>query len=417
MDYEFPFDKNRKRVELCPCGKSNKDGKFNPFIGYTDKGYCHSCERNFFPEKEKENNPFAIVEKIKIKPKEEKPISFIDFNVFQKSLDRYESNNFISFLKTAFKSTLVEEAIAKYRIGTSKHWNGSTVFWQIDPLGNVRTGKIMLYDKQRGKRIKEPHSYINWVHAVLKLTDFNYKQVLFGSHLIKSSTNTVAIVESEKTAIIASICFPQYLWLATSGKSGLNKSKFNNLKNRKIILFPDAEVFDSWHLFAQNCKAEFNIKVSNLLINIPENDPIYKGADIADFLLKTIPPHLKPNTNLQNIIESPSSVDELSKLKTYRDNNTALSSLITKLSLDIDPSPLSNDNWYNDILGTIKKIGREFFPDTAYHIDEIKTLIKTHHSALIIDYENIIQQLISNKVIVQNELNQEYYYKYGSTPF
>jgi len=191
----------------------------------------------------------------------------------------------------------------------------------------------------------------------------------------------------------------------------------NDLKNRKIILFPDAEVFDSWHLFAQSCKTEFNIKVSNLLINIPENDPIYKGADIADFLLKTIPPHLKPNTNLQNIIESPSSVDELSKLKSYSDSNPALDSLITKLSLDIDPSPSSNDNWQNDIPATIRAINLEIKTDIAYHIDELKSLIKTHHTALNIDYANIIRQLITNQVIVQNMLNKEYYYKYGSTPF
>jgi Domain of unknown function (DUF6371) len=417
MDHEFQFDKNRKRAELCPCGKSNRDGKFSPYIGFTDKGYCHGCGQNFFPVKEKENNSFSFVERIKTKPTQEKPISFIDFNVFQKSLDRYESNNFISFLKTAFKSSLVEEAITKYKIGTSKHWNGATVFWQIDPLGNVRTGKIMLYDKLRGKRVKEPHSYINWVHAVLKLTDFNYKQVLFGSHLIKSSTNTVAIVESEKTAIIASICFPQYLWLATSGKSGLNKSKFNDLKNRKIILFPDSEVFETWHLFTQNCKNEFNIKVSNLLINIPENDPIYKGADIADFLLKSIPLNLKPSTNLQNIIETPSNVDALSKFKSYNGSNPALDSLISKLALDIDLAPSSNDNWQNDIPGTIKKIGVNILPDTAYHIDEIKTLIKTHHSAINMDFNSIIHQLITNQVLVQNMLNKEYYYKYDSTPF
>jgi len=41
------FDKNRKRVKQCPCGKSNKDGKFSPFVGYIDKGYCHGCSKFF----------------------------------------------------------------------------------------------------------------------------------------------------------------------------------------------------------------------------------------------------------------------------------------------------------------------------------------------------------------------------------
>jgi hypothetical protein len=65
----------------------------------------------------------------------------------------------------------------------------------------------------------------------------------------------------------------------------------------------------------------------------------------------------------------------------------------------------------------IKQIGMNILPDTAYHVDELKSLIKTHHSAFNIDFGNIIRQLITNQVIVQNKLNDEYYYKYGSTPF
>jgi hypothetical protein len=39
--------KNRFKVETCPCGKSNKDGKFVPFEYCVKFGYCHSCSETF----------------------------------------------------------------------------------------------------------------------------------------------------------------------------------------------------------------------------------------------------------------------------------------------------------------------------------------------------------------------------------
>jgi Domain of unknown function (DUF6371) len=376
MDHQFQFDKNRKRAELCPCGKSNRDKKFSPYKGFIDKGYCHACAQNFFPEKEPKNNPFIFDHSNKPKPTIENPISFIDLNIFLRSLALYDSNNFISFLKTVFKPDLVDQTIDKYKIGTSKLWNGATVFWQIDELGNARTGKIMLYDVFTGKRVKKPFDHINWVHSVLKLPEYRLNQVLFGSHLLNASNNTVAIVESEKTATIASICFPSVTWLAAGSKDGLKIEKFKPLKNRNIILYPDANAYELWNSFAIKHKDSFKIKVSSLIDHSLTIDEKEQGEDIADFLLRTIPSHLKPMNDHQIRIESLSNPD-----------------------------------------GILWKIDHEIMPDNTYHIDEIKTLIKIHLYAINVDFENIIQQLISAKVIIQNKLNPEYYYKYGSTPF
>lgn len=52
----------------------------------------------------------------------------------------------------------------KYKIGTSKNWNGATVFWQTDNQNNIKTGKIMLFDKLSCKRVKEPYNHITWIH-------------------------------------------------------------------------------------------------------------------------------------------------------------------------------------------------------------------------------------------------------------
>lgn len=51
-------------------------------------------------------------------------------------------------------------------------------------------------------------------------------------------------VESEKTAIICSAMMPQYLWLATGGKSGLTSERLSSLKGRKIIVFPHIDLAD-----------------------------------------------------------------------------------------------------------------------------------------------------------------------------
>ena len=68
----------------------------------------------------------------------------------------------------------IGKAMSRYFIETSKYWNGSTVFWQIDTKGNIHTGKVMQYDPKTGKRVKQPINKISWVHTVLKLYDFNF---------------------------------------------------------------------------------------------------------------------------------------------------------------------------------------------------------------------------------------------------
>ena len=52
----------------------------------------------------------------------------------------------------------------------------------------------------------------------LKLQDYNLKQCLCGEHLLSEKpTKPVAIVESEKSALIATHYMPEFIWLAGSG--------------------------------------------------------------------------------------------------------------------------------------------------------------------------------------------------------
>lgn len=97
--------------------------------------------------------------------------------------------------------------MTRYRIGTSNRWPNATSFWQIDQQQKVHTGKIMLYDYHTGHRVKDPYNHIAWVHKSENTINFHLKQCLFGFHLLRPDTQIVAIVEAEKTAVVASIFF------------------------------------------------------------------------------------------------------------------------------------------------------------------------------------------------------------------
>lgn len=101
-----------------------------------------------------------------------------------RSFRGYWKNNFFRFLCSKFNEEAVRKAMECYCVGTSDFWDGACIFWQVDSTYRVRTGKIMLYDANNGHRVKNPRSYIAWVHKMKSVRDFNLKQCLFGEHLL-----------------------------------------------------------------------------------------------------------------------------------------------------------------------------------------------------------------------------------------
>ncbi len=229
--------------------------------------------------------------------------SLIPFESFEKSLHHHSENNFVKFLYDLFGTEITTGLIEKYFIGTSKHWNGATVFWQIDITGRVRTGKIMLYNAATGKRIKEPFNHFNWVHSVLKLPEFNLQQCFFGEHLLRAEPGKpIAVVESEKTAIIASVYLPEFIWIATGGINGCGWTKpeiFKVLVGRSVTLFPDlskpnakVNCFEKWGEKAgemlNNAKKSDITKhyISDLLEKNASDSEREQGLDLADYLIR-----------------------------------------------------------------------------------------------------------------------------------
>lgn len=165
--------------------------------------------------------------------------------------------------------------------GTNLCWNNATIFWQIDQNEKLRAGKIMLYDPSTGKRIKKPYNHINWVHKALKESNFNLNQCLFGLHRIKEDyRKSIAIVESEKTAIIMSIVVPDLLWLATGSKQNLKARLLEPLTGRKIVLYPDKGEYEDWNRKAEELRKNgLKLEVSDIL----EESPMEPGSDLADY--------------------------------------------------------------------------------------------------------------------------------------
>jgi hypothetical protein len=106
----------------------------------------------------------------------ERPESFLPIQLVENSIGNFEGNSFVQFLLNLFPddAEAVNQAVNDYLIGT---FQNKTAFWQIDSSWRVRTGKLMRYDLQTGKRIPETfinrngekiETKVNWIHARLK---------------------------------------------------------------------------------------------------------------------------------------------------------------------------------------------------------------------------------------------------------
>jgi len=296
-----PYKGTNTRYRCPSC--QLRDKTFSRYIDAETGEYLHptvgrcnresNCGYHYTPKRYFQDNTViggnaALPKEYKPRPVtlQPKPVSFIPVEVFKASLKGHETNHFVKFLINLFGVEVASELVSRYFIATSKHWNGATVFWQIDTQGKVRTGKIMLYSPTTGKRVKEPFNHINWVHKLLKEPEYELRQCLFGEHLLIEKTKPVAIVESEKTAVIASVYLPQFIWLAVGSLSNLNAEKCSILKGRTVTLFPDLNGFDKWSNKAKELSHLANFTISDLLERKATEAEREQGFDLADYLIK-----------------------------------------------------------------------------------------------------------------------------------
>ena len=279
--YKYHLDKTSKKFNCPKCGKKSFVKYIETETGhYADSQYGR-CDREIKCGYFEYPNGNSIINYNYVAPPPVKP-SYIDKEILQKTLTKYEINPLITYLYNHYDKDEVNVTIDKYQVGTSKMYNGATVFWQMDNTGKIRTDKIMAYDITTGKRIKDKDIIpITWVHYKLKKPKESIIQCLFGLHLLNDNIKQVAIVESEKTAIIMSIESPNYTWMSTGSLQGFKYEYLAPLKGTAIIAFPDKGGYVQWQKTADilNDKG-FDIKVSQFL----ENNEYDDGWDLVDIL-------------------------------------------------------------------------------------------------------------------------------------
>ena len=208
-------------------------------------------------------------------------------------------------------SEQMQEAAQRYRLGCSR--GGGVIFWQIDTLEQTCDGKIMYY---RPDCHRDHQRHPQWVSNLLKrqfLGRFpemaawmpETHHCLFGTHLLSladgadgadvlntnlTNNTNLAVVEAEKTAIIMSAHYPQYLWLAAGGLTELTPQKLFPLRHHRIVLFPDTDpdqtAYTRWYAIAQEARRLYglDIHVSSLLERRATAEQKQAKIDLVDFL-------------------------------------------------------------------------------------------------------------------------------------
>jgi hypothetical protein len=233
------------------------------------------------------------------------PILTIPDEVYRASLGHYNHNALAHLLRKQFGWTVAEDLMSRFCLGTSTYWPGACVFWLIDEMNRVRGGQVVLYDGT-GHTVKHPRRHTTWAHTALEqacqkrgaplpawLCEYGKNGAkspcLYGLSQLKAepTQKPIALVESAKTAILATPYLPMYVWLATMGLSYLTAERLEPLRGRRIILFPDAGAFDQWNRKANALRDKgFDVSVSDGLEKLATPAERQAGLDLADVILR-----------------------------------------------------------------------------------------------------------------------------------
>ena len=337
MTYIHKLDPSSKKFNCPNCNKKrfvkfiDQQGSYLP----SEYGRCDRVTNcAYFKKPDSDTN--GAITLIQNEPKPIFPPSYIDHNIFKASMRRYGFNSLYQHLIKRYDKSLVHSVFIKYNVGTANLWKGSTVFWQMDSNRKLRSGKIMKYDVETGKRVKKPKPLITWVHSQLEKTNYNLSQILFGEHLLPNmkAEDIICIVESEKTAIICAIECPQFIWLATGSFQMFKAETMLLLKGKKIIVFPDTDTHESWVDKAGNIEKALGttINISNFILNDSISREMKYGYDLADVLSDK---SIKPKQLISEVQEV---------LKKMINKNPVLQKFIDKLGLDTENATLTRND-------------------------------------------------------------------------
>ncbi len=197
-------------------------------------------------------------------------------------------SHLLAYMEQAIDPVIAEGLVFEYNLGVTK--NLATIFYQQDRQGRFRGGKIIDYSIDTGHRLKNTAYPVTWVHPVFKRHGYipqswEMTQVLFGEHLIdKYPDKIICLVEAEKSAVFCAGLMPEYLWVATGGKTQLG-DRLNVLRGRRVIAIPDVDAFDSWADYFQH-RLDLDVTVSDFVERFATDADRKAQIDIADLFIR-----------------------------------------------------------------------------------------------------------------------------------
>ena len=252
--------------------------------------HLHSCGYHYKPREYYEDNKWLKEKVVRYQQPNPLPPPLPLLPLSMELVEQFHSpeSTFWKWLTTkcaeklGLKAERLQKVFEDYYIGADERAN--IIWWQIDEKGRLRTGHIMQFHADGHRH----DGYQNWVHDTLKKQgklskEWTLYQCFFGAHLLPLRPQAhVAIVESEKTAIVMAAMFPQYIWLATGSCNGLTNEKLECLKGRRVCVFPDAGWYDDWSS-KMKASGHDNYTMANI-----ESYPT--NSDIVDILLCEVKP-------------------------------------------------------------------------------------------------------------------------------
>lgn len=282
-----PYSATSKRT--CPrCGKSKCFTLYldeNNVPAGPEYGICDHKKCGYFKYPGADVAPSTLTPVI---AEPSNPIYYTREDVARYRADAMK-NNLCQYIKGKFDDTKLHSILKDYCVGSI---DGAIIFWQIDTHYNIHRGKCMWYnpDGHRTKctrpdgteygRVKAMWQYLN------RQRENEPEMCYFGQHLLPLHPDKpIALVESEKTALVMSYYYPRFNWLATLSLNNFQSYRLSFLQESKqpLIVFPDFDAYDRWKAKAESILAT----MPDRLIFVDDFITEYGTAkeDIADVFL------------------------------------------------------------------------------------------------------------------------------------
>lgn len=196
----------------------------------------------------------------------------------------------------------LDQVMKDYWVGATN--DGRIIYWLIDIEGKCRDGKFMAY-KNDGHRDHDKHprwarkELINRYTAMGRITQKQRDGFLdelvirrcFGEHLLadpRYKDKPVAIVEGEKSCLIASVVEPRFIWMACGG-NGLNLNRLYPamVQKRKIFIFPDMDMMPKWKEIMDSINYPKLVWMGEFILRYSASEK----DDVGDVLLRVNQPN------------------------------------------------------------------------------------------------------------------------------